>query len=65
MWAMSTMNNAPTSLANLRELGEIDLARIGAGAGDDQLRLVLAGQLGDLVEVDAFVGLARRRSRRS
>ena len=38
------------------DLGELvvrNLARIGAGAGDDQLRLVLAGQPGDLVEVDA------------
>ena len=38
------------------DLGELvvrNLARIGARAGDDQLRLVLAGQPGDLVEVDA------------
>ena len=31
---------------------EVDLPRIGAGAGEDQLGPVLAGQLGDLVVVD-------------
>ena len=48
MWAMSTMSSAPTSLQISRELGEVDDARVGAGPGDDQLRLVLAGQFGDL-----------------
>ena len=38
---------------DLGELAVRNLARIGAGPGDDQLRLVLAGQPGDLVEVDA------------
>ena len=47
------------------EASEIDLARIGAGPGDDQLRPMLAGQLGDLIEIDALVGLRARRSRRS
>ena len=43
---------------------EIDLARIGTGAHDDELRLVLARQAGDLVVVDPFVALrARRRGR--
>ena len=38
------------------DLGKLvvrNFARIGAGAGDDQLRLVLAGQARDLIEVDA------------
>ena len=47
---------------DLGELACVDLARVGAGAGDDQLRLVLAGQPGDLVEVDAVVSSRRRRS---
>ena len=38
---------------DLGKLAVRNLARIGAGPGDDQLRLVLAGQRGDLVEVDA------------
>ena len=38
---------------DLAELREVDLARIGAGPGEDQLRLVLAGQPGDRVVVDA------------
>ena len=47
------------------DLGELlvrNLARIGARPGDDQLRLVLAGQPGDLIEVDAMRVLASRRS---
>ncbi len=47
---------------DLGELAVRNLARIGAGAGDDQLRLVLAGQPGDLVEVDPVVVLRARRS---
>ncbi len=39
---------------DLGELAVRNLARIGARAGDDQLRLVLAGQRGHLVEVDAM-----------
>ncbi len=31
-----------------------NLPRIGAGAGDDQLRFVLAGQAGHLIEIDAM-----------
>ena len=43
---------APTLAGDLGELVVRNLARIGAGAGDDQLRLVFAGQRGDLVEVE-------------
>jgi hypothetical protein len=38
---------------NLRKASVRNLAGIGARPGDDQLRLVLAGQTGDLVEVDS------------
>ena len=37
------------------EGGEVDDARIGRAAGDDDLRLVLLGELLDLIEVDAAV----------
>ena len=43
------------------EAGEIDDPRIGAAAGDDQLRPVRLGQALDLVEIDAA---RRRRARR-
>src|SRR5437879_7696484 len=39
-------------LANLREFHEVDLARIGARAGDDQFWLMFLRELRDLVEVD-------------
>jgi hypothetical protein len=41
--------------ANLGESAEVDLARVGAGTGDDEFRPVLPRQPGDLVEVDALV----------
>ncbi len=47
---------------DLGELAVRDLARVGAGAGDDQLRLVFAGQLGDLVEVEPVIVPSARRS---
>ncbi len=59
---MSTNSFAPTLAGDLGELGVRNLARIGAGPGHDQLRLVLAGQRGDLVEVDAVRVAAARRS---
>ena len=43
-----------------RDLGERavgDLARIGAGTGDDELWLVLAGEARDLVEVEPLIAL--------
>ena len=46
---------APDFSAISAKRGEVDHARIGAGARDDQLRLVLAGQRGDLIVVDALV----------
>ncbi len=42
-------------VADLAEAAEVDDARIGRAAGDDQLRLVLLGELFDLVHVDALV----------
>ena len=39
-------------VGDLAEGGEVDLARVGGPAGDDQLRLVLGGEPCDLVEVD-------------
>ena len=59
---MSTNSFAPDFAGDLGELAVRNLARIGAGAGDDQLRLVLAGQRGHLVEVDAVACRASRRS---
>ena len=50
---MSTNSLAPHSTGDLGELAVRNLARIGAGAGHDQLGLVLAGQRGHLVEIDA------------
>ena len=52
MWAMSTMNSALFSQQISAKRAEVDLARIGAGAGHDQLRPVLLRQPGHLVEVD-------------
>src|SRR3546814_4784514 len=42
-------------VGDLAEAREVDEARIGRAAGDDELRLVLERQLLDLVEVDAPV----------
>lgn len=33
------------------------ISRVGTGSGDDQFRLVFASERGDLVEVDAMIGL--------
>jgi hypothetical protein len=41
MCAMSTMKYAPTLLRGLRDALEIDYPRVGARAGDDELRLHL------------------------
>src|SRR5262249_22575790 len=41
--------------ADLGKSREINLPRMGAGAGDDQLGAMLARQSGALVEVDPFV----------
>ena len=45
-------------VGDLPEAGEVQLARVGRPARDDQLRLVLLGQRLDLVVVDQAVGLA-------
>ena len=47
-------------IGDLAESGEVELAGIGAAAGQDQLGLVLAGQRGNLVHVDMLVVLAHR-----
>ena len=44
-------------VGDLAERRRVDDARVGGGAGDDHLRLVLLGEVADLVEVDALVGL--------
>ena len=58
MCAMSTKKTAPADAAISRHAREIDDARIGAGAGDDHLGLVLARQPLDLVVIDGFGFLA-------
>ena len=58
MWAMSTISRLLVSRADVGEGREVEHAGIGAGPGDDQLRLVLLGQPADLVDVDALVALA-------
>ena len=45
-------------LGDLAQAGEVDLARIGRGAGDDELRLGLQRALADGVHVDHLVLLA-------
>ena len=45
-------------VGDLAEAGEVDLARDGRAAGDDELRAVLGGELGDRVVVEALVLLA-------
>ena len=41
-------------IGDLAELGKVDGAGVGAGAGDDQFRLVLEGEAAHLVVVDAL-----------
>jgi len=43
-----------TGIGGLAEAREVDLARVRAGARDDELRLVLQGQAHHLVVVDAL-----------
>ena len=50
--AMSTISIAPTSSAISRKRGEVELARVGGPAGDDQLRSALARHARDRVHVD-------------
>ena len=50
------MNQAPTSLATLREAREVDLQAVGRGAGDDELGLVLVGEPLHRVVVDLLGG---------
>ena len=52
MCAMSTISTAPTFVGDLAKRLVLHRARIGAGAGDDHLRLVLARQRAHFVEVD-------------
>ena len=60
MWAASNMKSAPTSSAMARNGFGVDDARVGGGAGDDDLRAVLERGVAHLVEVDALV--ARRHA---
>ena len=53
--AMSTRNRAPTSSQIARNRAKSMMPRIGRAAGDDQPRLVLAGEPLDLVEIDLMV----------
>ncbi len=48
-------------VGDLPEAREVDDARIGGAAGDDQRRLMLLGEPLDLVIIDAVVGLGARR----
>ena len=57
MCAMSVMIGAPTRSAACADAREVDDARIGAGADDDHLRLVLVGEPIELVVVDPLVVL--------
>jgi hypothetical protein len=52
---MSTRKIGADLVGDLAEAAEVDLARIGRAAGDDQLAAVLAGEAGDLVQVDQVV----------
>ena len=45
----------PDRVGDLAEGGEVELARVGGPAGDDQRRLVLLGEPRDLVHVDQQV----------
>ena len=58
MCAMSTIITAPTALATGADAREVDDARVGAGADDDHLRLVLVRQPLQLLVVDPLVVLA-------
>ncbi len=51
----------PDLVCDLRKPVVRNLPWVGAGAGDDQLRLVLAGKGGDLVKIEPMVSLDRRR----
>jgi hypothetical protein len=46
------------AVGDLAEAGKVDVAAVGAGAGQDQLRLLLLRHLGHVVVVDQAVGLA-------
>ncbi len=52
------MNSAPTSSQICAEALEVEMARVGRAAGDDQLGPVLLRESLDLVEVDEVVVLA-------
>ena len=58
MCAMSVTIGAPIAVGDRADPREVDHARIGAGADDDHLRLVLVRQPLELVVVDPLVVLA-------
>ena len=58
MCAMSVNIAAPIRFGGGADAREVDDARIGAGADDDHLRLVLVGEPIELVVVDPLVVLA-------
>ena len=58
MWAISTIISDPVSRATFADSFEVDRARIGAGADDDQLRFALTRQPLQFFIVDGFSILA-------
>src|SRR5699024_6102982 len=46
----------PDFVGDLPERLRIDQARVGRGAGDDDLRSMFTGEVADLVVVDALIG---------
>ena len=65
MCAMSTNSSAPDGLRDLRHARKIEDARIGARAGHDHFRLVLAAPGGRARRNRSFRFLSRRRRERS
>ncbi len=55
MWAMSVNMTAPIRFAGGADAREVDDTRVGAGADDDHLRLVLVGEPVELVVIDPLV----------
>ena len=47
----------PHRAGDLRELGVVDLAGISARTSHDEFRLVLAGLLGHVIEIDTMIAL--------
>ena len=58
MCAMSVTIDGADAVGGRADAREVDDARVGAGADDDHLRLVLVGEPIELVVVDPLVVLA-------